>query len=169
MDLVSGARRVIVAMTHTAKGAPKIVERCELPLTSVRPVNLIVTELAVIEPTHEGLLLHERGPGVSIEQITDGTSNTLMVVERPAVIMGNQQGWGWWESADAGDVSIGLQITKWYQYTKCTQTPQVFGPGAASADAADPRVGGRGARRIIGQAVAAQPAGGERAVAAAHR
>ncbi len=81
MDLVSGARRVIVAMTHTAKGAPKIVERCELPLTSVRPVNLIVTELAVIEPTHEGLLLHERGPGVSIEQIVAATAARLIIPE----------------------------------------------------------------------------------------
>jgi acetate CoA/acetoacetate CoA-transferase beta subunit len=81
MDLVSGARRVIVAMTHTAKGAPKIVEQCELPLTSVRPVNLIVTELAVIEPTQEGLFLHERGPGVSIEQILAATAARLIIPE----------------------------------------------------------------------------------------
>ena len=77
----SQAQRVIVAMTHTARGTPKIVERCELPLTSVRPVNLIVTELAVIEPTHEGLLLHERGPGVSIEQIVAATAARLIIPE----------------------------------------------------------------------------------------
>ena len=50
-------------MIHTAKGAPKIVEECTLPLTSVRPVSLVVTEMAVLEPTPEGLLLRERRQG----------------------------------------------------------------------------------------------------------
>ena len=57
MDLASGAKRVIVAMTHTAKGHPKIVKHCTLPLTSTRRVNLVVTDMAVIEPTDEGLVL----------------------------------------------------------------------------------------------------------------
>ena len=61
MDLVSGARRIIIGMIHTAKGVPKIVEECTLPLTSVRPVSLVVTEMAVLEPTPEGLLLREAG------------------------------------------------------------------------------------------------------------
>ena len=63
MDLVSGAKRVIVAMIHTAKGEPKIVPECTLPLTSIRPVSLIVTDLAVIEPTPEGLVLRELAAG----------------------------------------------------------------------------------------------------------
>ena len=79
MDLVAGARRVIVAMVHTAKGAHKIVERCTLPLTAVRRVSLIVTEMAVIEPTERGLVLKERGPGVSVEDIVEATGAKLII------------------------------------------------------------------------------------------
>jgi acetate CoA/acetoacetate CoA-transferase beta subunit len=79
MDLVAGARRVIVAMTHTTKGAAKIVEQCTMPLTSVRPVNLVVTEMAVIEPTAQGLVLRERAPGVSVAEILAATAAHLIV------------------------------------------------------------------------------------------
>lgn len=81
MDLVTGARRVIVAMTHTAKGAPKIVPKCTLPLTSVRRVDLIVTELAVIEPTDEGLVLREVAPGVTPADVMNATTARLIVGE----------------------------------------------------------------------------------------
>lgn len=79
MDLVTGARRVIVAMTHTAKGTPKLVPCCTLPLTSVRRIDLVVTELAVIEPTDAGLVLRETAPGVTVEQVRAATSATLIV------------------------------------------------------------------------------------------
>lgn len=79
MDLVTGAKRVIVAMSHTVKGKPKILKRCTLPLTSVRRVSLIVTEMAVIEPTEEGLVLRETAPGVSTEQIIAATEATLII------------------------------------------------------------------------------------------
>ncbi len=79
MDLVSGARRVIVAMTHTAKGEAKIVDRCTLPLTSIRRVDLIVTELAVLEPVDGGLLLRERAPGVAVAAIEAATATRLIV------------------------------------------------------------------------------------------
>jgi acetate CoA/acetoacetate CoA-transferase beta subunit len=79
MDLVTGAKTVIVAMTHTAKGAPKILKKCTLPLTSVRRVNLVVTELAVIEPTEAGLLLREVAPGVTVDQVIKATAAKLII------------------------------------------------------------------------------------------
>lgn len=78
MDLVAGARRVIVAMIHTARGAPKIVPECTLPLTAARRVSLIVTELAVIEPTDAGLVLRERAPGTSMAEIEAATAARLI-------------------------------------------------------------------------------------------
>ena len=79
MDLVTGARRVIVAMMHTVKGKPKILKKCTLPLTSTRPVSLIVTELAVLEPTPDGLLLKEVAPGVGAQDVIAVTDATLVV------------------------------------------------------------------------------------------
>lgn len=78
MDLVAGARRVVVAMVHAAKGEAKIVPRCTLPLTASRRVSLIVTEMAVIEPTEAGLVLHERGPGVTLPEILAATTAKLI-------------------------------------------------------------------------------------------
>lgn len=78
MDLVSGARRVIVAMSHTQKGAPKIVDRLTLPATSMRQVTLVVTEMAVIEPTQDGLLLREVAPGVSVDAVRAATGTDLL-------------------------------------------------------------------------------------------
>jgi acetate CoA/acetoacetate CoA-transferase beta subunit len=77
MDLVSGAKRVIVAMQHTAKGASKIVKKCTLPLTSVRQVDLVVTELAVIAFPDGRATLRETGPGISVDQVTAATEAEL--------------------------------------------------------------------------------------------
>ena len=79
MDLVSGAKRVIVAMQHTAKGKPKIVPRCTLPLTSLRRVDLLVTELAVIAFPEGEATLVELQPGASVEQVLAATEAELRI------------------------------------------------------------------------------------------
>jgi acetate CoA/acetoacetate CoA-transferase beta subunit len=77
MDLVTGAKRVIIAMQHTAKGKPKIVKKCGLPLTSARPIDLLVTELAVIAFPDGRATLMETGPGVTAEQVVSATEAEL--------------------------------------------------------------------------------------------
>ena len=78
MDLVAGAKRVIIALEHTTKdGEPKIVKQCNLPLTGVGVVDLIVTELGVIEVTPQGLVLREVAPGVTSEDVQKATEPAL--------------------------------------------------------------------------------------------
>jgi acetate CoA/acetoacetate CoA-transferase beta subunit len=77
MDLVSGAKRVVVAMQHLVKGVSKVVKTCTLPITSTRPVDLLVTELAVIAFGQGRAILRERAPGVSVEQVAAATEAEL--------------------------------------------------------------------------------------------
>jgi acetate CoA/acetoacetate CoA-transferase beta subunit len=86
MDLVTGAKRVIVAMQHTAKGRPKIVNKCSLPLTSARPVDLVVSELAVIDFLDGQARLLETAPNVTVEQVLASTEATLIVPDRVATM-----------------------------------------------------------------------------------
>jgi 3-oxoacid CoA-transferase len=80
MDLVSGAKRVVVTMEHTAKdGSPKILDRCALPLTGQRCVNLIVTDMAVIEITGEGPVLREMAPDTTVDAVRKATGTELIV------------------------------------------------------------------------------------------
>jgi acetate CoA/acetoacetate CoA-transferase beta subunit len=79
MDLVTGAKRVIIAMQHTAKGKSKIVKQCSLPLTSLRPVDLVVTELAVISFSGGRPTLLETAPGVSVRDVLNATEAELFV------------------------------------------------------------------------------------------
>jgi acetate CoA/acetoacetate CoA-transferase beta subunit len=82
MDLVTGAKRVVVAMQHTAKGKPKVVKECSLPLTSSRPVDLVVTELAVIAFPNGRATLVETAPDVTSDQVLANTEADLIVPER---------------------------------------------------------------------------------------
>jgi len=79
MDLVTGAKKVVVAMIHTAKGVHKIIPKCEWPLTSARPVDMIVTDMAVIINTEEGLVLTETAPGVSVDDVIAATGTPLII------------------------------------------------------------------------------------------
>lgn len=79
MDLVVGAKKVIIATTHTAKGKPKILKKCTLPLTAKNQVNLIVTEMAVLEVTENGLVLKEISPNVTLEDVINSTDADLII------------------------------------------------------------------------------------------
>ena len=79
MDLVVGARRVVIAMQHTAKGKSKIVAKCSLPLTSTRPVDLVVTELAVIAFPKGRATLLEIAPGVTVQEVINATEAPLTI------------------------------------------------------------------------------------------
>ena len=80
MDLVASAKNIIVAMMHTnSKGEPKLLRKCQLPLTGIKCVKKIVTNLAVIEVTENGFRLLEKAPGVSIEEIKNNTEAGLIV------------------------------------------------------------------------------------------
>ena len=79
MDLVVGAKKVIVAMEHTAKGAHKILKKCKLPLTAQKVVSMIITEMGVIDVTPNGLVLKEINPEFTVEQVQEATEATLIV------------------------------------------------------------------------------------------
>lgn len=79
MDLVVGARKVIIAMQHTQKGAHKILDECTLPYTAINVVDMIITEMGVMEVTPDGLLLKELHPDFTLEQIQEATECKLIV------------------------------------------------------------------------------------------
>jgi 3-oxoacid CoA-transferase subunit B len=86
MDLVAGARRVVVLMEHTAKGEKKILKECSLPLTALRAVHRIVTDLCVIDVEKEGLVLRELAPGETVESVQAQTEPKLIVPVAPKTI-----------------------------------------------------------------------------------
>jgi acetate CoA/acetoacetate CoA-transferase beta subunit len=87
MDLVAGARKVIIAMEHAAKdGSPKILKLCNLPLTASKEVDFIVTELGFMEVTTEGIVLKELVPGVTVEDIQAKTEAKLIIPQTIAVM-----------------------------------------------------------------------------------
>ncbi|WP_129599331.1 3-oxoacid CoA-transferase subunit B [Anaerophilus nitritogenes] len=81
MDLVVGAKKVIISMTHTAKGKPKILKECNLPLTAAGQVDMIVTEMGVMQVTKEGLVLTEINPQYSVEQVQEATEAKLIIAD----------------------------------------------------------------------------------------
>lgn len=81
MDLVTGAKKVIVAMEHTVKGNHKILKECNLPLTAAGEVNTIITEMGVIDVTKEGLVLKEINPEFTVEEVQAATGATLIIAD----------------------------------------------------------------------------------------
>lgn len=81
MDLVVGAKRVIIAMEHTVKGNHKILKKCNLPLTAAKEVDMIVTEMGVMEITDEGIVLKEINPEFTIDQVQEATEAKLIIAE----------------------------------------------------------------------------------------
>jgi acetate CoA/acetoacetate CoA-transferase beta subunit len=81
MDLVTGAKKVIIAMEHTAKGAPKILKECTLPLTAAHQVDMIITEMGVMEVTEKGIVLKEINPEFSVEDVKNNTEAELIIAE----------------------------------------------------------------------------------------
>jgi acetate CoA/acetoacetate CoA-transferase beta subunit len=81
MDLIVGAKKVILAMEHTAKGSHKILKNCSLPLTAANQVNLIITEMGVIEVTPQGLVLKEINNEFSIEEVQTATEAQLIIAD----------------------------------------------------------------------------------------
>ncbi|MDD2387020.1 MAG: 3-oxoacid CoA-transferase subunit B [Bacteroidales bacterium] len=81
MDLLTGARRTILAMEHTAKGNHKILEKCNLPLTAKGRVNTIVTEMGVMEITDKGIVLNEINPMFTVEQVQEATQAKLIIAD----------------------------------------------------------------------------------------
>lgn len=79
MDLLVGAKTVIVAMEHTAKGKPKILKKCRLPYTAIHCVNKIITEMGVMEVTDQGRVLTEYNPEFTLQEIQDATEAKLIL------------------------------------------------------------------------------------------
>lgn len=79
MDLLVGAKEVILAMEHTAKGKPKILKRCTLPLTAPHEVDMIVTEMGVMKITPDGIVLSEINPDFTVDQVQQNTEATLII------------------------------------------------------------------------------------------
>ena len=79
MDLIAGAKRVILAMEHTAKGSHKILKKCNLPLTAAGQVDMIITEMGVMDITPDGILLREIHPEFSVEQVQEATGAKLII------------------------------------------------------------------------------------------
>ena len=82
MDLVTGAKRVVIAMQHTTKGKSKIVKKCMLPITSARPVDLVVTELAVIAFPDRRATLVETAPSVTVADVVKATEAELVIPDQ---------------------------------------------------------------------------------------
>ena len=81
MDLVTGAKKVIVAMLHTQKGAPKILKECTLPYTALHCVDMIITEMGVMRVTEKGIVLEEIYPDYSVEDVQNATGCDLIISE----------------------------------------------------------------------------------------